>query len=156
MPATVPTARNIRSVGIGEHPARESARTNGATGKHHAGSDVGSTFTAHDGTNMDTQDIVSEISELNLTYLMLAQQMLAKDRDAALFRLGISEELADILLTMSPAQIVKLASTNMMLCRFRFDDHAILGLVTQPHRDKGLQQSQMSILLARQAVEQIS
>jgi len=107
---------------------------------------------------MDTQDIVSEISELNLTYLMLAQQMLAKDRDAALFRLGISEELADILQTMSPAQIVKLASTNMMLCRFRFrfDDHAILGLVTQPHRDKGLQQSQMSILLARQAVEQIS
>ena len=105
---------------------------------------------------MDTQDIVSEISELNLTYLMLAQQMLAKDRDAALFRLGISEELADILLTMSPAQIVKLASTNMMLCRFRFDDHAILGLVTPPHRDKGLQQSQMSILLARQAVEQIS
>ena len=101
---------------------------------------------------MDTQDIVSEISELNLTYLMLAQQMLAKDRDAALFRLGISEELQ----TMSPAQIVKLASTNMMLCRFRFDDHAILGLVTQPHRDKGLQQSQMSILLARQAVEQIS
>jgi flagellar transcriptional activator FlhD len=94
---------------------------------------------------MDTQDIVSEISELNLTYLMLAQQMLAKDRDAALFRLGISEELADILQTMSPAQIVKLASTNMMLCRFRFDDHAILGLVTQ-----------MSILLARQAVEQIS
>ena len=87
---------------------------------------------------------------------ILAQQMLAKDRDAALFRLGISEELADILLTMSPAQIVKLASTNMMLCRFRFDDHAILGLVTQPHRDKGLQQSQMSILLARQAVEQIS
>ena len=57
---------------------------------------------------------------------------------------------------MSPAQIVKLASTNMMLCRFRFDDHAILGLVTQPHRDKGLQQSQMSILLARQAVEQIN
>ncbi len=105
---------------------------------------------------MDTQDIVSEISELNLTYLMLAQQMLAKDRDAALFRLGISEELADILLTMSPAQIVKLASTNVLLCRFRFDDHAILGLVTQPHRDKGLQQSQMSILLARQAVEQIS
>ena len=105
---------------------------------------------------MDTQDIVSEISELNLTYLMLAQQMLAKDRDAALFRLGISEELADILLTMSPAQIVKLASTNMMLCRFRFDDHAILGLVTQPHPDKGLQQSQMSIPLARQAVEQIS
>ncbi|AKZ25046.1 transcriptional regulator [Ralstonia solanacearum] len=104
---------------------------------------------------MDTQDIVSEISELNLTYLMLAQQMLAKDRDAALFRLGISEELADILLTMSPAQIVKLAS-QQCCCRFRFDDHPILGLVTQPHRDKGLQQSQMSILLARQAVEQIN
>lgn len=27
---------------------------------------------------MDTQDIVSEISELNLTYLMLAQQMLVR------------------------------------------------------------------------------
>ena len=76
---------------------------------------------------MDTQDIVSEISELNLTYLMLAQQMLAKDRDAALFRLGISEELADILLTMSPAQIVKLASTNIFSSRRR---HTRCVLVT--------------------------
>lgn len=105
---------------------------------------------------MDTQDIVSEISELNLTYLMLAQQDVSQFfRDAKAKKCGIAI-LGQHLLTMSPAQIVKLASTNMMLCRFRFDDHAILGLVTQPHRDKGLQQSQMSILLARQAVEQIS
>lgn len=104
---------------------------------------------------MKTQELLSEISELNLTYLMLAQRMLAKDRDTALFRLGISEELAEVLQTMSPAQIVKLASTNVLLCRFRFDDHAMLGLVTQPHREVGLQQSQMSILLARQDVANI-
>ena len=109
----------------------------------------------HTTGTMKTQELLSEISELNLTYLMLAQRMLATDRDTALFRLGISEELADILQEISPAQLVKLASTNLLLCRFRLDDQALLGLVTQPHRETGLQQSQMSILLARQGVAQV-
>jgi flagellar transcriptional activator FlhD len=104
---------------------------------------------------MKTQDLLSEIGELNLTYLMLAQRMLAADRDTALFRLGISEEVADILEEISPAQLVKLASTNVVLCRFRLDDQAMLGLVTQPHRETGLQQSQMSILLARHGVVEV-
>lgn len=104
---------------------------------------------------MKTQDLLSEISEINLTYLMLAQRMLAADRDTALFRLGISENLADILLEISPAQLIKLASTNVLLCRFRLDDQAMLGLVTQPHRETGLQQGQMSILLSRQGVAEI-
>ena len=109
----------------------------------------------HTTGTMKTPELLSEISELNLTYLMLAQRMLATDRDTALFRLGISEELADILQEISPAQLVKLASTNVLLCRFRLDDHAMLGLVTQPHRENGLQHSQMSILLARQGVAQV-
>ncbi|MFX7887034.1 hypothetical protein ABTK21_19190, partial [Acinetobacter baumannii] len=67
MPATAPTAGNIRSVGIGEQRGEGRRKKIAPTGHHHARPDASCTFTAHDGTYMDTQDIVSEISELNLT-----------------------------------------------------------------------------------------
>jgi flagellar transcriptional activator FlhD len=41
--------------------------------------------------------MLGEIKELNLTYLMLAQHMIRKDKFAAVYRLGISQQFADIL-----------------------------------------------------------
>ena len=41
---------------------------------------------------MNGADLMSEIRELNLGYLLLAQQMIKADRAAAMFRLGISAE----------------------------------------------------------------
>lgn len=35
-------------------------------------------------------DIPTEIRELNMSYLLLAQRMLREDRDTGMFRLGIS------------------------------------------------------------------
>ena len=52
---------------------------------------------------MDRPDFQAEIRELNLAYLMLAQQMLRSDRATALFRLGIGDELADVIESMSAA-----------------------------------------------------
>ena len=43
---------------------------------------------------MNTDQILTEIREANLSYLMLAQSLIRSDRDQALFRLGISEESA--------------------------------------------------------------
>ena len=65
---------------------------------------------------MTTEQILSEIREANLSYLMLAQSLIRADREQALFRLGVSEDTADILATLSPAQIMKVAggSTPMM------------------------------------------
>ena len=46
---------------------------------------------------MRTSDMHAEIRELNLAYLMLAQQMLREDRAAAIYRLGVGEDVAGML-----------------------------------------------------------
>ena len=80
---------------------------------------------------MNADQILMEIREVNLSYLMLAQSLVRSDREQALFRLGISEESAHLIATLSPLQIMKLASSNMLLCRFRADDDMVWNLLTQ-------------------------
>lgn len=79
---------------------------------------------------MNTEQILMEIREANLSYLMLAQSLIRGDRDEALFRLGISEETADLIATLSPAQMMKIASGNTLLCRMRVDDDMVWALLT--------------------------
>lgn len=97
---------------------------------------------------MKVTEMSKEISDLNLTYMLLAQKLLRQDRAAAMFRLGISRELADMLVGMSLAQIVRLATTNFVLCSFRLDDLASMGAVVQEAKDPLLQQAHVSIVLA--------
>ena len=49
---------------------------------------------------MDTTQILAEIREANLSYLMLAQSLIRADREQALFRLGVSEDTANLLVTL--------------------------------------------------------
>ena len=79
---------------------------------------------------MHNDQLLANIREANMTYLMLAQNIIRLDRAEALFRLGMSEESADLIASLSPAQIMKIASTNMLLCRFRVDDEVVWGLLT--------------------------
>jgi len=80
--------------------------------------------------NMNADQILTEIREANLSYLMLAQSLIRSDREQALYRLGISESNAAILSMLSPAQMMKIASGNTLLCRFRMDDDLVWGLLT--------------------------
>lgn len=79
---------------------------------------------------MTNEQILTEIREANLTYLMLAQNLIRADRAEALFRLGMSEEAAELIASLSPAQISKISSGNMLLCRFRVDDDIVWNLLT--------------------------
>ncbi|MEK8047666.1 MAG: flagellar transcriptional regulator FlhD [Burkholderiales bacterium PBB6] len=79
---------------------------------------------------METTQILAEIREANLSYLMLAQSLIRVDREQALFRLGVSEETANLLNTLTPAQMMKIATGNTLLCRFRMDDDLVWGLLT--------------------------
>ena len=79
---------------------------------------------------MNADQILMEIRETNLSYLMLAQSLIRADREQALFRLGISEDTATTLATLSPAQIMKIASSNTLLCRMRIDDDMVWNLLT--------------------------
>ena len=79
---------------------------------------------------MRNEQILAEIREANMTYLMLAQTLIRQDKAEALFRLGMSEEAADLIGALSPAQIMRIASGNMLLCRFRVDDDIVWNLLT--------------------------
>lgn len=79
---------------------------------------------------MTNEQMLNQIREANMTYLMLAQSLVRQDKAEALFRLGMSEESADMIGALSPAQIMKIASSNMLLCRFRVDDDIVWNLLT--------------------------
>lgn len=85
---------------------------------------------------MTNDQIQAEIREANLTYLMLAQNLIRQDKAEALFRLGLSEEAADMIAALSPAQVLKIASGNMLLCRFRVDDDIVWSLLTNHNVNK--------------------
>ncbi|MBT8609863.1 flagellar transcriptional regulator FlhD [Polynucleobacter paneuropaeus] len=100
--------------------------------------------------------LLQEIRDANLNYLMLAQQMIRGDKAHAIFRLGLSADIADLLGALSNAQIIKLASANMMLTRFRFDDAVMLGMLTSNQKGQSQAIAHSSILMAGQQVEAIS
>ena len=79
---------------------------------------------------MNADQILSDIREANLSYLMLAQSLIRSDREQALFRLGISEESASLIALLAPSQMMRIASSNTLLCRFRMDDDMVWGLLT--------------------------
>jgi flagellar transcriptional activator FlhD len=105
---------------------------------------------------MTESDIMAEIRDANLSYLMLAQNMIRQNRAAAIFRLGLSSEIADLLEGLSNAQLLKLGASNMMLARFRFDDSAILGMLTDYNKDGAHAKAHAAILMAGQPVEEIA
>lgn len=92
-----------------------------------------------------------EIGDINLAYMLLAQKLVKQDKAAAMFRLGITQELADLLGGMTLSQIMKLASSNMLLCSFRIGTAPMFAVATE-EKASGLQAAHMSILMAGRQV----
>lgn len=105
---------------------------------------------------MQIHQIHEEIRETNLSYMLLAQQMIQSDKVAAIFRLGVSEEMANLISGLSPAQILKMADSNMMLCRFRFDERLMLNMITDFNKDRMMSQAHTTILMTGQPVEALA
>lgn len=99
-------------------------------------------------TSVDSA-LLNDIREVNLSYLMLAQRLLRENLAAGMFRLGFGADVADIVLTLSPAQIVKLAGTNSVLCAFRLNDAQLLSSLTHEALGGVLQQAHSTILMAQ-------
>ncbi len=105
---------------------------------------------------MNTQQLHEEIKEANLSYMMLAKQMINDDKVSAIFRLGISSEMADLLASLSPAQLLKMAASNMLLCAFRFDERLLMNMVTDYNKDRMMSQAHTAILMAGRPVEMLA
>lgn len=102
---------------------------------------------------MNAEAMLDEIREANLTYLMLAQALIRKDRAQALYRLGLSETVADLIAGLSAAQILRIAATNMLMCRFRFDDEKVWGLLTSKGGGRDVSGVHAAILMSNQLAE---
>jgi flagellar transcriptional activator FlhD len=100
---------------------------------------------------MTSDQILAEIREANLSYLMLAQSLVRVDREQALFRLGINEDTATIIGNLTPAQMMKMSAGNSLLCRFRMDDDIVWNLITNHGKgaaNDGMSRLHASILMA--------
>ena len=104
---------------------------------------------------MTADQIHEEIKEANLSYLLLAQNMIHQDLASAIFRLGINEEMAGLIASLTPAQLIKMSATNMLLCSFRFDENLLLSMVTNYTKDRLMSQPHAAILMAQQPVAQL-
>jgi flagellar transcriptional activator FlhD len=101
-----------------------------------------------EGADVKTDQLLQEIRETNMTYLVLAQTMIREDKPQAMFRLGISEEVATLLEQLSIGQILKIASSNMLVCCFRFENRMVWDLLTSHGRDLGVEGVHAAILTA--------
>ncbi|AMD01825.1 flagellar transcriptional regulator FlhD [Halomonas chromatireducens] len=97
---------------------------------------------------MKTTNHLDDIQELNLAYLLLAQRLLNDDRPAAIFRLKLDDETADLIQSLGAAQLTRLARTNQLLCHFGLDGAEQLRQVVDNPRDNGLSQFHASLLMA--------
>ncbi len=102
---------------------------------------------------MSNTRLLEEIREANLSYILLAQQLIREDRPEAIIRLGINEDVADILEKLSTAQVLKIASGTTLMCKFRFDDAMVWNLLTNNTKDKAVTGMHAAILMASKAVE---
>lgn len=106
---------------------------------------------------MKFENLLSEVREANLSYLMLARQMIVEDKAEATFRLGIDSDLADMIASLSSGQLLKIASSNMLMCRFRFDDRMLWDLITSHSTDRetGMGSVHAAILMGSRALETV-
>lgn len=103
-----------------------------------------------------TSATLEEIQSLNLGYLLLAQRLLREDRPNGIFRLGVSQQIAEVLERLTLAQMTVLASSTQVLCRFRFVDHTVLSAFAQKvQRAPADTQTHTASSLAAQSAEQI-
>ena len=79
--------------------------------------------------------------------------MIQDDQDTAVFRLGVSKELAEIVADLSPAQLLKMASSSNLLCSFRFDEKLLLNMITDYNKDRMMSQAHTAILMAGYPME---
>ncbi|HET7313521.1 flagellar transcriptional regulator FlhD [Salinisphaera sp.] len=96
---------------------------------------------------METDHLLDDIREVNLSYLLLMQRLINTDREAAMFRLKIDDEMADLLSRIPVSELVRLARCNQLLCHFSLQDADQLHSLVRANSDDRMRQVHAAILL---------
>lgn len=94
------------------------------------------------------KDTLKCIHDLNLSALLLSQRMIKEDKTVAMYRLGISEEMADIIRNLNTSHILTLSETNQLIFQLRFRDHEMLQKIIEDSRVSDIKQMHTGILLS--------
>ncbi|SCB92095.1 flagellar transcriptional activator FlhD [Gilliamella intestini] len=98
--------------------------------------------------NLLDDDILKCIHHLNLSTLLLSQKMIEKDKVMAMYRLGIDEQTADILSSLSTSQMLVLSETNQLIFQLRFENAEMMKKLTEESRIRDIKQMHTGILLS--------
>ncbi len=101
-------------------------------------------------------DTLKSIHHLNLSTLLLSQRMLEKDKYAAMYRLGIDEETADVLSNLNAPQMLVLSETNQLIFQLRFQNADMVKKLTEESRVGDIKQMHTGILLSSLLLDSIS
>lgn len=107
-------------------------------------------------THQPVSDFSDSIREINLTYLMLAHQMVQENTPIAMFKLGIDKDVAEIISKLTPAQIIRLAATPVMICNMRIDVRTIEALTSGYSTKRLASDAQAAILIGQSTVAAVA
>lgn len=71
-------------------------------------------------------DQPSAIHDHNIAYLMLARELIIKDKSLALLQLGMNESLAELIAAMPIEQMIAISRTNRLICTLALDQERLL------------------------------
>lgn len=93
-------------------------------------------------------DRLQKIYAFNLSYLLLAQHLIAQDVATAGFYLGISDRLLTRLKNLPLPELLRMASVDQLICQLRFDNESIVDVLTRRSRLEALQSIHTGIILS--------
>ncbi len=99
------------------------------------------------GRRVNTEHLLEDIREVNLSYLLLMQRLISSDREMAMFRLKIDEQTADLLETIPVPELARLARCNQLLCHFSVGNADQLHALINSAKDDRMRQIHAAILL---------
>lgn len=97
---------------------------------------------------MKASELLEQIREANLSYLLLAKQLIHEDKAEAIIRLGIDEHTAELLDQLTTAQVLKIASSDLPMCSLRFDNPTVWTLLSDHGKDRSISGMHAAILMA--------
>ncbi|WP_258239656.1 flagellar transcriptional regulator FlhD [Pseudidiomarina homiensis] len=97
---------------------------------------------------MTQSKVLAELQELNLNYLLLVQKLVTEDRDAAIFRLKIDEDLADLIAEMSVKDLTLLARQPQSWLRPCVDATNTLKEILSNSRASSMRETHLAMLMA--------
>ena len=92
-------------------------------------------------------EVLTAIQEQNLSYLLLAQKLLADDRKMAMFRLHYDESMADLITGLSIGQMLTISSSSQLLCGMSLNDAIKLKSILFNERSSSLVKMHMAMML---------